>query len=186
MTISNGEVFILNTQDLSYVFHVDKTGLILHDYFGQRIEIKDFDISAIKQKTSIMKGTSTIYKEEINDQLSMDNTLLEFSFPHKGDYRSTPILLKSDKSGYTFDYSYKKYEIKNSPLDNEGLPAPHDHDEELVIYLEDNSNKIEIELHYVTFFDSNVIARNMVIINKGKTPVCKSIINAIGFNQPRI
>ena len=171
MTISNGEVFILNTQDLSYVFHVDKTGLILHDYFGQRIEIKDFDISAIKQKTSIMKGTSTIYKEEINDQLSMDNTLLEFSFPHKGDYRSTPILLKSDKSGYTFDFSYKKYEIKNSPLDNEELPAPHDHDEELVIYLEDSVNEIEIELHYVTFFDSNVIARNMVIINKGKTPV---------------
>ncbi len=171
MTISNGEMFILNTQDLSYVFHVDKTGLILHDYFGQRIEIKDFDISAIKQKTSIMKGTSTIYKEEINDQLSMDNTLLEFSFPHKGDYRSTPILLKSDKSGYTFDFSYKKYEIKNSPLDNEELPAPHDHDEELVIYLEDSVNKIDIELHYVTFFDSNVIARNMVIINKGKTPV---------------
>ena len=171
MTISNGEVFILNTQDLSYVFHVDKTGLILHDYFGQRIEIKDFDISAIKQKTSIMKGTSTIYKEEINDQLSMDNTLLEFSFPHKGDYRSTPILLKSDKSGYTFDFSYKKYEIKNSPLNNEELPAPHDHDEELVIYLEDSVNEIEIELHYVTFFDSNVIARNMVIINKGKTPV---------------
>ncbi len=171
MTISNGEVFILNTQDLSYVFHVDKTGLILHDYFGQRIEIKDFDISAIKQKTSIMKGTSTIYKEEINDQLAMDNALLEFSFPHKGDYRSTPILLKSDKSGYTFDFSYKKYEIKNSPLDNEELPAPHDHDEELVIYLEDNSNEIEIELHYVIFFDSNVIARNMVIINKDKTPV---------------
>ena len=171
MTISNGEVFILNTQDLSYVFHVDKTGLILHDYFGQRIEIKDFDISAIKQKTSIMKGTSTIYKEEINDQLSMDNTLLEFSFPHKGDYRSTPILLKSDKSGYTFDFSYKKYEIKNSPLDNKELPAPHDHDEELVIYLEDSVNEIEIELHYVTFFDSNVIARNMAIVNKGKTPV---------------
>lgn len=171
MTISNGEVFILNTQDLSYVFHVDKTGLILHDYFGQKIEIKDFDISAIKQKTSIMKGTSTIYKEEINDQLAMDNALLEFSFPHKGDYRSTPILLKSDKSGYTFDFSYKKYEIKNSPLDNEELPAPHDHDEELVIYLEDSVNEIEIELHYVTFFDSNVIARNMVIINKGKTPV---------------
>ena len=53
MTISNGEVFVLNTQGLSYVFHVDKTGLLLHDYFGKRIEIKDFDISAIKQKNTV-------------------------------------------------------------------------------------------------------------------------------------
>jgi len=171
MTISNGEVFILNTQDLSYVFHLDKTGLLLHDYFGQRIEIKDFNIDAIKQKVSCQKGTSTIYKEEINDQLAMDNALLEFSFPHKGDYKSTPILLKSSNSGYTFDFSFDHYEIKKDPLDNNVLPAPHDHDEELVIYLADKINKVEVELHYVIFYDSNVIARNMVIVNKGQDEI---------------
>ena len=167
MTISNGEVFVLNTKDLSYVFHVDKTGLLLHDYFGKRIEIKDFNIEAIKQKVSCQKGTSTIYKEEINDQLSMDNTLLEFSFPHKGDYKNTPILLKSEKAGYTFDFSFDRYEIRKEPLDNKELPAPHDNDEELVIYLLDKANEVEVELHYVIFEESNVIARNMVINNKG-------------------
>ena len=59
MAISNGEVFILNTKDLSYVFHVDKTGLLLHDYFGKRIEIKDFNIDSLKQKVSCQKGTSS-------------------------------------------------------------------------------------------------------------------------------
>ena len=44
MTISNGEVFILNTKGLTYVFHVDKTGLLLHDYFGKKIDIKDIKL----------------------------------------------------------------------------------------------------------------------------------------------
>ena len=132
------DVFLINTNDLSYVFHIDKTGLVIHDYFGKKIDLMDFDIKPLSLKHDFAKGTSVIYDEKIDDQLSMDHVLLEFSFPHKGDYRSTPILLKSDKSGYTFDFSYKKYEIKNSPLDNEELPAPHDHDEELVIYLEDS------------------------------------------------
>ena len=167
MAISNGEVFILNTKDLTYVFHVDKTGLLLHDYFGKRIEIKDFNIDSLKQKVSCQKGTSTTYKEEINDQLSMDNVLLEFSFPHKGDYKSTPVLLKSDKAGYTFDFSYDRYEIRKEPLDGSSLPAPHDNDEEVIVYLVDKVNKVEIELHYVIFIESNVIARNMVINNKG-------------------
>ena len=171
MTISNGEVFILNTKDLSYVFHVDKTGLLLHDYFGKKIDIKNFDISAIKQKISVQKGTSVVYKQDIDPNLSMDYVLLEFSFPHKGDFKSTPILLKSDKAGYTFDFNYLKYEIKKSPLDNSELPAPHDNDEELVITLLDKVNNIEVELHYVVFYESNVIARNVVIKNNSKETV---------------
>ena len=166
MTITNGEVFVLNTKNLTYIFHVDKTGLLMHDYFGSRIEINDFNIDAIKQKVAVQKGTSVIYKKEINPDLSMDYTLLEFSFPHKGDYRSTPVLLKSDKAGYTFDFNYEKYELRKSQLDNSELPAPHDHDEELVVTLTDSSNRVDIELHYVIFFDSDVIARNIVIKNR--------------------
>ena len=168
MTISNGEVFILNTENLSYIFHVDKTGLLLHDYFGEKIEINDFDISSIKQKISVQKGTSVIYKKEVNENLSMDYSLLEFSFPHKGDYRSTPILLKSESAGYTFDFSFKKYEIRKEPLAGDILPTPHDNDEELIITLSDEANKVDIELHYVIFESANVIARNIVIINKGE------------------
>lgn len=171
MTISNGEVFILNTKNLSYVFHVDKTGLLLHDYFGKKIEIKDFNIDAIKQKISTQKGTSVIYNEKVNPDLCMDYTLLEFSFPHRGDYRSTPVLLKSEKAGYTFDFTFEGYEIKKDPLDNKELPAPHDNDEELVIKLVDKANQVEIELHYVVFFESDTFARNLVIKNNGELPV---------------
>ena len=171
MIVTNKEVFILNTKNLTHVFHVNKTGLLLHDYFGGHIDIKDFDISGISQKLSCTKGTSTIYKEEVEPNLCMDTTLLEFSFPHKGDYKRTPVLLRNEKSGYVFDFNYEKYEIRKSPLKEDGLPAPHDNDEELIIYLLDKENEVQIELHYVLFYESDVIARNIVINNLGKEDV---------------
>ena len=179
MIVTNDKVFLLNTDNLTYVFHIDETGLLLHDYFGGHIDIKEFDISPIKQKITCPKGTSTIYKESVNKNLSMDTTLLEFSFPHKGDYKRTPILLRNETSGYVFDFSYNRYEVRKAPLENKELPAPHDHDEELVIYLLDKINKVELELHYVVFSSSNVIARNVVINNKSEVDV--HVLKALSF-----
>ena len=130
------DVFLINTNDLSYVFHIDKTGLVIHDYFGNKIDLVDFDIKPLSLKHDFAKGTSVIYDEKIDDQLSMDHVLLEFSFPHKGDFRSTPVLLKNEKFGYVFDFKYRDFEIREAkPL--EGLPTPHDANEELVVFLED-------------------------------------------------
>lgn len=168
MTNSNGRVFIIDTKNLIYVFHVDETGLLLHDYFGKKIEINDFNIDALKQKISVQKGTSVVYKQEVNKDLCMDTTLLEFSFPHKGDFKSTPILLKSLKAGYDFDFSFDGYEIRKDELDNSSLPAPHDLDEELIIKLSDKSNNVTVELHYVVFYEADVIARNIVVINNNE------------------
>ena len=179
MILTNDNVFVLNTEHLTYVFHVDETGLLLHDFFGGHIDIDNFDISSLKQKITCQKGTSTIYKEKVNPNLSMDYTLLEFSFPHKGDYKRTPVLLRNEKSGFVFDFSYNRYEVRKSPLQGEGLPTPHDHDEELVIYLKDAINEVEIELHYVLFEQSDVISRNVVI--KNLSPEDIHVLKALSF-----
>ncbi len=185
MTISNGKVFILNTKNLSYVFHVDESGLLLRDYFGNKIEIKDYDISAIKQKISCQKGTSVIYDKNTSPDLSMDYALLEFSFPNKGDYRTTPILLKDEDNGYVFDFVYDSYELKSAPKESEeALPTPHDGDQELVIYLKDRSNKVKLELHYLIFEECDVIARNIVINNIGEKDL--HILKALSFNLDMI
>ncbi len=179
MILTNDDVFILNTDHLTYVFHVDKTGLLLHDYFGAHVDIENFDISSLSQKITCAKGTSTIYKEDVNPNLSMDYTLLEFSFPHKGDYKRTPILLRNERSGYVFDFAYDRYEIRKAPLEAKELPVPHDNDEELVIYLLDKINKVELELHYVLFSKCDVIARNVVVKNLSKEDV--HVLKALSY-----
>ena len=181
MVITNGNVFILNTNDLSYVFHKDETGLLLHDYFGQRLVIENFNITPISQKNTIAKGTTVIYKEEVNPNISMDTTLLEFSFPHKGDFKCTPILLKNEKNGYVFDFNYEGYDVheqKDIKLGEE-LPAPHDANDELIIHLREKSSNVRVDLRYLVFEDSNVIARNVTIVNEGNAPL--EVLKALSF-----
>ena len=167
MIKTNGSVFCLDTDSLSYIFHKDETGLLLHDYFGNKIELKDFDVKPIQIKASVSKGTSTIYDESVNKDLSMDLVPLEFSFPHKGDYRSTPLLLKNERFGYVFDFKFSNYEIRGIQ-ELEGLPTPHDGDQELLINLVDEKANITLELHYYVFEKANVVCRSVVIQNNSE------------------
>ena len=167
MIKTNEKVFCLETNSLSYIFHTDDIGLLFHDYFGNKIALKDFDVEPIKLKPSVQKGTSTIYDEAKNKELSMDLVPLEFSFPHKGDYKSTPILLKNEKFGYVFDFKFERHEIREvKPL--EGLPTPHDGDQELVIYLNDEKANVKVELHYYIFEQDDIICRNVIVVNNGE------------------
>lgn len=171
-------VFLLNTDDLSYVFHIDDTGLIIHDYFGKKIDLVDFETKPLSVKPSVAKGTSTIYDESKNKELSMDSVPLEFSFPHKGDYKSTPILLKNEKFGYVFDFKFDHAETKE-PKALEGLPTPHDANEELVVVLKDEKANVEIELHYLVFEQANVICRNVVIRNSSELEL--TVLKALSY-----
>ena len=167
MIKTNENVFLLNTKSLSYVFHADDTGLIIHDYFGKKIDLVDFQTKPLSVKANVQKGTAVIYDEAKNKELSMDLVPLEFSFPHKGDFKSTPILLKNEKFGYVFDFKYDRFETrKPEPLKD--LPTPHAADEELTVFLKDEKANVELELHYLLFEESDVICRNVVINNKAE------------------
>lgn len=172
-------VFVLNTNKISYVFHADKTGLLIHDYFGKKIDLVDFDTKPLSVKASVQKGTSVIYDVSKNDQLSMDSVPLEFSFPHKGDFRSTPILLKNEKYGYVFDFQFDSYEVKE-PQKLERLPTPHHANDELVIRLKDEKAKVTIELHYQVFEEADVITRNVVIVNESELDLL--VLKALSYN----
>ena len=171
MVFTNDKVFILNTDNLSYVFHVDETGLVLHDYFGQLVNIDNFDIKAISQKNTIIKGTAVIYKEDVNPNLCMDYALLEFSFPHKGDYKETPILLKNEKNGYVFDFQYDSYTLNKEVKIESELPTPHDADEELILHFVEKESHVRVDLRFLLFSKANVIARNITIVNEGEAPL---------------
>ena len=178
MVKKHENVFFLNTKELSYVFHIDETGLVIHDYFGKKIDLVDFETKPLSVKPSVAKGTATIYDESKNKDLSMDSVPLEFSFPNKGDYKSTPILLKNEKFGYVFDFKFASSEIKE-PKPVEGLPTPHNANEELVVVLKDEKANVEVELHYLVFEDANVICRNVVINNKAD--ILLTVLKALSY-----
>ena len=178
MIKTQDNVFLLNTEKLSYVFHADDLGLLIHDYFGNKVDLVDFDVKPLQVKASVMKGTSVLYDEKKNDQLSMDSVPLEFSFPHKGDFKTTPILLKNEKYGYVFDFTFDSFEIRK-PTPLQGLPKPHDADDELVIILKDEKANVFVELVYDVFEKANIITRSVVIRNESSLEL--TVLRALSY-----
>ena len=72
MIKTNESVFHLQTNTLSYIFHTDDLGLLFHDYFGNKVELVDFDVKPIRLKPNDQKGTSTNYDEVKDPDVSMD------------------------------------------------------------------------------------------------------------------
>lgn len=161
--------FVIETKNLSYIFHINDVGYLVHDYFANKIVVEDFN--ALGQKQAYPKGSATVVDEDIDPNFSADYSLLEYSFSQKGDYREPGVVLKSDSRGYTFDFRYHDYRINNQVEEIKTIPMPHNLDEELVIVLKEQVLDIYLELHYYISFNHDVIVRNVVLINKTKEDI---------------
>lgn len=157
--------FIIETKSLSYIFHVNKAKYLVHDYFGAFIDVGS-DKSFLGLKEAYAKGTSTVLDSSLDPNFSSDNALSEYSFFSKGDYREPAIILKNDERGYTFDFRYYDYEIKNDNFTDLGdLPSLHNVNSELTIRLKEEALDLFIELHYLISDSHDVIARFTKIEN---------------------
>ncbi|MCX5775157.1 MAG: alpha-galactosidase [Firmicutes bacterium] len=156
-------VFQLDTEHTTYLLRIDETKHVRTEYFGKKIRTADnYDFS--KEKWAFALGSSVVF-DKAHPELSLDNLSLEYSTVGKGDFREPSILLKT-KAGFTADFLYQGFEIKQGIEDLESLPTPHTGGETLVLHLEDTTAKISLDLSYVIFTESDVIIRNTKIINK--------------------
>ena len=157
--------FFVETKSLSYIFHVNELGVLLHDHFGVKLDVGE-DKKFLGLKEAYPKGTSVILDSEKDPNFSLDNQLLEYSFANKGDFKEPALLMKNSR-GYTFDFRYDSFEIRTGEdiKFDESLPAPHHLDEELIVTLKEQSLDIKVELHYYANNQYNVVVRNTVLIN---------------------
>ena len=160
-------VFHLETRKTSYVLRVNEIDHVINEYYGARLQNLD-DINAIEEKWPYAYGSSVIYDENKHRALSLDLLSLEVSAIGKGDYREPSVQIRS-VDGYVFDFTYKRHEIRESVKPLEGLPSPRDADQELVLFLSDDYAKVALELHYLVFETSDVIARNVVLVNNSES-----------------
>ena len=158
----------IDTKDTSYIIRLSKFNHILNDYYGGKInDTLNFDFS--KEKYGCTMGTSVYYKEE-DDSYTLDMLSTEIASVGKGDYKEASIIIDNG-SDYILDLIYKNHEILDQPSSLTTLPTPHNADKELIIYLKDKYLDIFVELHYLVFYKSNVIARNIIITNKMENPI---------------
>ena len=163
--------FKLDTDNTSYIFEINKAGILEHLYYGGRIETADVDF--LRQKREFEPG-STLLLEKETPGLSLEDAMLEMSSFGKGDIRD-PFLEISHKDGsITSDFRYASYFIDGKKEALKTLPASYDDDgeaEHLAITLADKQYSLTLELHYYVFANQNVISRTAKLINTGSEEI---------------
>lgn len=182
MISEHNGVFKLDTKETSYIFRISQFGHVLGEYYGNKIIDKD-DYSFSKEKWSFMMGTSTAYDDKINSNYSLDSLSLEVSTVGKGDYKEPSIMINTSK-GFVLDLKYVSFEIKSQFIPLKDLPSFYGNAEELIIKLYDEVQQIEVELHYVVFFETNVIGRYTKITNKGKETISLNKAMSMQLEMP--
>jgi len=95
--------FILETNKTSYIITYTESGLLLHDYYGEKVEFVDFE--CIRQKLENGRATAVLF--ENNPHEFIDDLDLELSTIGVGDYRENMISINSLPHGYTNCFKYQ-------------------------------------------------------------------------------
>ncbi len=176
-------IFRLLTSRTSYIFEVDKYSHISHVYYGSRIE--DADIDALRLKKNVAYGSSTKYNGE-STNYCLDTELLEYSGIGKGDYRHTPCELIMPDGSFVTDFIYESHEIHDGSYECQELPTAYGDAETLTLTLADAKYKdIKLKLNFTVYENSDVIARNVELVNGSSGDVFIRKLMSFMHDHPR-
>ncbi|MCQ2772206.1 MAG: alpha-galactosidase [Bacilli bacterium] len=161
-------VIRLDTKNTTYLIRISAFNHILSEYYGDRLGEEDEFLFSM-EKFDIPGGSAVAY-DDSKPGYCLDYLSTEISSVGKGDYKDPSLIIDNGKD-YVLDLTYKSHEINKTFTKVSGLPNPHGDAEELVIHLSDELLHINVDLHYVVFEDSDVIARRMVLTNRGDTKI---------------
>ena len=155
-------VFLLNTENTSYMFKTDRYGHLEHLYYGSKVKIEDAD--ALEYKKRICHGDTIVYDKK-NDVYSMDSLPQEFASYGTGDFNEASIEIEN-KTSNTVDLIYQSYEIKEGDLKIKGLPSSYGTLKTLLIHMTDPVLRIDLDLYYAVYPEEDIISRRAVLINQ--------------------
>lgn len=166
MIKKNNQSFLLESENSSYCLSINELGKPVLDYYGGRID--PADAQACHRNPSLAPGRSVIYDKNYPN-LSLSCLPLECSSSGKG-YFATPSIVLEGEGLKPLDFRYKDDRV-GAPAPIVGYPMPDNVEQEMVLILEDSTNSLFLELHYLVFAHQNVIGRYSKLINKREKPV---------------
>ncbi len=159
------QVFTLQTKNSAYQMKVADYGVLLHLYYGKRID--DCDLSYLIQRTD--RGfCGNPYEMQTDRTFSLDYFPQEYSCFGIGDYRTDCVKIINANGSCAVDYRYHSYRIEEGKYSLQGLPAFYGdktQGETLVIEMEDKNTGMKLELLYGILSEADMITRAARIIN---------------------
>ena len=175
------KVFTLQTKNSAYQMKVIDYDVLLHLYYGRRLE--DCDLSYLIQNTD--RGfCGNPYEVQHDRTFSLDYFPQEYPCFGIGDYRGDCVRIINPDGSNAVDYRYRSYRIEKGKYSLEGMPAFYGEDgETLIITMEDKDTGMLLELQYGVFEEADVITRAARIINgtKGTVYVDRALSLCLDF-----
>ena len=165
------QVITLQTKRSTYQMKVGDYGVLLHLYYGARVEDCTMDYLLHKKDVGF---SGNPYDAGEDRTFSLDTLPQEFPSYGVGDYRNTCVGVCQADGTRAADFRYVSCEIRDGAHKIPGLPCLFDEDEKgetLVVFLEDAASSLKLELHYVVFAERDIIARSARITNGGNGAV---------------
>jgi alpha-galactosidase len=159
MIFHENGVFHLQTDHYSYLFRVNRLGLVEHLHFGAPVQTRDAEGFACRPG---LGWGSSVLLDDADPGSCMDALPLEWSGAGRGDYRETPLQIE----GSPTDLRYVSHEILDgaAPM---SLPQAKDASQTLVITLEQKG--LRLRLYYTVF--ETALTRRVVLENTGAAPI---------------
>ncbi len=179
-------IFHLDTNNTSYVFAITRFGHLQSVYYGKRISYLD-DYSALIEKNAIIYGSSVLYSKA-DPIYCLDYISQEYTTIGKGDYRAAAIEIKMPDKSYICDFTYDTHSISDGimPIKTSKMPQAiaQNNVKSLQITMSDKVSAVELRLIYTVFYDTNVITRRAVLINKNNEPLYIRKIMSFNLDMP--
>ena len=165
-------VFVLETENASYVFGVTESGHLEHLYFGGFVPLESAeDCAAFREKREFELGNCIAYSKEYPHELPED-MCLEISAPGHGDVREPFVELVFADGSRSCDFVFQSFSMDKNGMPHKTLPVSLGKKgaaEHLCVVMADG--EVTLELHYSVFSACNVITRSAILRNGGNAPV---------------
>lgn len=169
MICCDNGVFTLHTKHTTYQMKAGTHGVLLHTYYGPRVEGCDLSYRI----RYVDRGFSPNPEEAGEDRaFSLDVLPQEYSGCGMGDFRLPSLELEGPDGSRAADLRYKSFRVERGKYALEGLPAFWGEEgETLVVVLEDAAAGVEAELYYGVLEDYDVVTRAVRLVNRGSASV---------------
>lgn len=183
MILVKDNLFIVNTDNTSYVFEVMKTGHLEHLFYGKKIDI--IDALPLREKREFAEGNSVSYSKKFAN-VCMENVNLEVSATGKGDIRESFVEIEWLDGTYSLDFVFESAKVTKEECKE--LPTAYDEDKQaqtLVITLKEKHKDILLKLKYTPFEKADCIVKQAEIINNTNESIKlkKLMSNQIDFDD---
>ena len=165
--VSDSLTFALSNAEFAYVFRVSPEGILEHMHYGGPLS-DPLNVAAHHRRTQ----RHVVSEFRGGKHFSLSDVPQEYPGFGTSDYRFPALHGRNSDGNTVFSLTYKSHRIMSEKPSLDGLPSARGGDSEtLLIVLEDELHKLEVELSYTIWREHGVLARSARFINNSAVEI---------------